>query len=365
VTRLGARIEMFDGSELDGVTELPPETRVVQFRQRLTDDRFRHLSTLLEGRPEIQLRAYLGSDIADLEFLRFFAGLKSFQVDAIWDGLASIDGLRHVSATLEWLAVGRTKRPLQLAVLGQLEVLRSLWIEGQHRDLAVLADLHSVETLTLRSITLPDLDLLTGLDRLRSLTVHLGGTNDLALLPRLGRLDDLEIWHVRGLVDITPIGSAIGLKRLFLQAQPQVRALPDLSRLTQLTEVTLHTMKGITDLSPLAALPALSKLILIAMPHLPPDALRPLVGHPTLRRGLWNIGSMRKTYKAHDILPIAPEPFGYADWQAGVPYRTILKAWLNAVHYGTREVNGRMVVDPNRESGQESVGGDDPATMPG
>jgi hypothetical protein len=356
---------MFDGSELDGVTELPPETRVVQFRQRLTDDRFRHLSTLLEGRPEIRLRAYLGSDIADLEFLRFFAGLTSFQVDAIWEGLTSIDGLRHVSASLESLGIGRTKRPLSLAVLARLDALRSLLIEGQHRDLAVLADLHSVETLTLRSITLPDLGPLIGLDRLRSLTLHLGGTNDLGLLPRLGRLEELEIWHVRGLVDVDAIGSVTGLKRLFLQAQPQVQALPDLSRLTHLTEVTLHTMKGITDLSPLAALPALHRLSLIATPHLPPEALRPLVGHPTLRRGNWNIGSMRKTYQANDILPIAPEPFGYAEWQAGVPYRTILKAWLAAMRYGTREVDGRMVVDPNRELRQESVGEDDPATMPG
>jgi hypothetical protein len=355
VRRLGAHVELFDGSELDGVTELPSETRVVQFRRRPTDDQFRHLSALLEGRPDIRLRAYLGSDITDLEFLRFFVGLRSFQVDAIWEGLTSVDGLRHVSASLESLAIGRTRRPMPLAVLGQLDALRSLWIEGPHRDLDVLAELSKIERLTLRSITLPDLGLLTGLDRLRSLTLHLGGTNDLALLPRLGRLDDLEIWHIRGLVDVTPIGSATGLKRLFLQAQPQVRALPDLSRLTQLTEVTLHTMKGITDLSPLAALPALAKLILIAMPHLPPESLRPLVGHPTLRRGLWNIGSMRKTYQAHDILPVAPEPYGYADWQAGVPYRTISKDWLAAVQVGTREVDGRMVVNPDRASTRPST----------
>jgi hypothetical protein len=176
----------------------------------------------------------------------------------------------------------------------------------------------------------------------------LGGTNDLALLPRVGRLEELEMWHVRGLADLTPVGSVTSLKRLFLQAQPQVRTLPDLSHMTELSDVTLHTMKGITDLSPLASAPALAKLSLIAMPHLPPESLRPLVGHPTLRRGNWNIGSMRKTYQAHDILPIAPEPYGYAEWQAGVPYRTIVKSWLAAVQIGTREVDGRMVVIPDR-----------------
>jgi len=350
VKRLGTRLSLIDGAELDAVSELPAGVQLVQFRQRLTDDRFRHLARLLDGRPEIALRAYLGSDITDLEFLRFFAGLRSFQVDAIWDGLTSIDGLRHVSATLESLAIGRTRRPLSLAVLGELDRLRSLWVEGQHHDLAVLADLHTVETLTLRSITLPDLGLLTGLDGLRSLALKLGGTNDLVLLPRVGRLEELEIWHVRSLADLTPVGFVTSLKRLFLQAQPQVRALPDLSRMTELSDVTLHTMKGITDLSPLASAPALAKLSLIAMPHLAPESLRPLVGHPTLRRGNWNIGSMRKTYQAHDILRIAPEPYGYAEWQAGVPYRTIVKSWLAAVQVGTREVDGRMVVNPDRAS---------------
>jgi len=348
--RLGTRLSLIDGAELDDVTELPAGVQLVQFRQRLTDDRFRHLARLLDGRPEVGLRAYLGSDIADLEFLRLFAGLRSFQVDSIWDGLTSIDGLRHASATLESLAIGRTKRPLSLAVLGQLDGLRTLAIEGQHRDLAVLAGLHTVETLTLRSITLADLGLLMGLDRLRSLALKLGGTNDLAPLPRVGRLEELELWHVRGLADVTPVGSATSLKRLFLQAQPQVRALPDLSQMTELSDVTLHTMKGITDLSPLASAPALAKLSLIAMPHLSPESLRALVGHPTLRRGSWNIGSMRKTYQAHDILPVAPEPFGYSDWQAGVPYRTIVKDWLAAVQVGTREVDGRMVLNPDRAS---------------
>ena len=84
------------------------------------------------------------------------------------------------------------------------------------------------------------------------------------------------------------------------------------------------------------------------MGHLEPAALRPLIGHPTLRRGHWNIGSLRKTFEAHDVLPIAPEPFGYADWKAGVPYRTIVKQWLAAIRIGLREVDGRMVMDPDR-----------------
>ncbi len=346
--RLGAWIDLDEGAELDDIDELPAETRHVQFQHGLTDDRFRHLGQLLAGRPEISLRAYRGPDIADLEFLRFFPGLRTFHVDAIWEGLASIDGLRHVATSLETLGIGRTKRPLSLAVLRDLRALRSVSIEGRHRDLTVIASLAGLEQLTLRSITLPDLGLLVGLGRLRSLDVKLGGTKDLALLAQLTRLEELELWHVNGLVDISPISDLLTLQTLFLQALPRIRALPDLSRLTELRTVTLHTMKGITDLAPLADAQGLAKLLLVAMPHLAPEALRPLVGHPKLRRGNWNIGSMRKTYQAHDVLPIEPEPFGYAEWRAGVPYRTILEAWMTAMRVGTREVDGRMVLNPDR-----------------
>jgi hypothetical protein len=318
VTVLGRWIELIDGSELDAIGELPAETVQVQFQRRLSDTRFRHLGRLLVGRPEITLRVYHADDVIDLEFLRWFPGLRSFAVDAMWPGVVSLDGLGHVASSLERLVIGRTKRPLSLAVLRDLTQLRSLILEGQHRDLAVIAELAGLEALTLRSVTLPDLALLTGLERLRRLDLKLGGTNDLGLLPELRSLEELELWRIRALNDLTPIEQAVGLRTLFLQALPRVRALPDLHRLVRLERVTLHTMKGITDLSPLAAVPALQTLMLVAMPHLSPEALRPLVGHPTLRRGLWNIGSVRKTYLAQEVLPIDPEPSGYAAWKAGV-----------------------------------------------
>ena len=93
-----------------------------------------------------------------------------------------------------------------------------------------------------------------------------------------------------------------------------------------------------------ATAPALEDLALIAMPHLVPDDLRTLGGHPTLRRGHWNIGSLRKTYQAHDVLPVDPEPFGYAEWRAGVPYRELRSAFSEALLIGMVEVDGRMVL---------------------
>jgi hypothetical protein len=51
VTRLGARSELEDGAELDGAEELPAETRHVQFKHAMSEDRYRHLGRLLANRP--------------------------------------------------------------------------------------------------------------------------------------------------------------------------------------------------------------------------------------------------------------------------------------------------------------------------
>jgi hypothetical protein len=78
-------------------------------------------------------------------------------------------------------------------------------------------------------------------------------------------------------------------------------------------------MKGLTHLSPFAEAPNLEILSLIDMRHLQPEALRPFVGHPTLRAGIWDLGSRRKDFAAQDLLPLPPEPFGYATARRGEP----------------------------------------------
>jgi hypothetical protein len=187
-----------------------------------------------------------------------------------------------------------------------------LYVEGPHRDYEAIAALTAIEDLTLRSVTLPDLSVLLPLDRLRSLDIKLGGTRDLALLPRIGGIQYLELWLIRGLNDVTAIADVETLQHLFLQALKQVTRLPSFARSTALRRVDLETMKGLTDLAPLAEAPSLEILNLGDMGHAGPEILRPFVGHPTLRAGTWGFGSGRKNFAAQDLLPLPPEPYRYA-----------------------------------------------------
>ena len=147
-----------------------------------------------------------------------------------------------------------------MAPLARFVALRRLHLEGQTRDLDVVGQLHTLTSLTLRSITLPDLSLLLPLNRLRALDLKLGGTRNLALLPQVGALQYLELWLVRGLHDLSPVGDVPTLEYLFLQALKQVDALPSFANCTRLTRLHLEAMKGLVDLTPLLTAKALTQL---------------------------------------------------------------------------------------------------------
>ena len=126
-------------------------------------------------------------------------------IDLRYHALTSTDGLRYLSDDLEELGLGATKRRLDLAPLGRFTRLRRLGLEGHTKNIEVLSVLTYLEDLLLRSITLPNLSLLSPLRHLPRLTVKLGGTRDLGPIAEIGRIEYLEIWMVRGLSDLTPI----------------------------------------------------------------------------------------------------------------------------------------------------------------
>lgn len=281
---------------------LAPECRVVQFAEALSAEDYRRLAELLQARPDVTLRAYGGASITDLDFLQHFPELRRFSVDGLWSSLTDISGLGYLPESLERLRIGETKKRLSLAPLERFTSLRRLSLEGQTKDLEVVSSLPSITSLTLRSITLPNLSLLLPLRELRALDLKLGGTKDLTLLPEVGRLQYVELWLVRGLADLSPIADVPTLEMLFLQALRQVTNLPDMRRLRRLTGVHIETLKGLRDLRPLADAPALEKVVLYDMPQLHVEDVAVLQERSTLCAVTLGLGSLKRNAAAEALL---------------------------------------------------------------
>jgi hypothetical protein len=248
--------------------------------------------------------------------------LKRFQVDVY--ELDNIDGLHYLPDDLEVLALGATRRRLSLQPISRFHGLRRLFLEGHAKGIDVVARLTTLADLTLRSITLPSLELLQPLRQLQALDLKLGGTKNLDLLATMGRIRYLELWQVRGLDDITATAELPDLEYLFLQSLRRVERLPDFSRSNALKRVWLENMKGLSDLTNLATAPALEHLAVVDMPHLAPEDLRPLLDCPALRSARVGLGSDKKNRRAREILGNVID-HGSDVWDPA-PYRADVRA---------------------------------------
>jgi hypothetical protein len=278
--------------------------QIIQFESRLTDDDFRMVGEWLHDQPDVHLRAYGSYDgsITDLEFLRHFPNVRRFSADALYDSLTSLDGLRHLRPDLASLTIGRAKAKLDLRVLSRFGELRDLYVEGHNMGIETISRLTSLEELTLRSITLPDLSLLLPLRDLRALDLKLGGTRNLGLLPEIGQLEYLELWMIKGLNDVSMVSRIPSLRFVFLQSLAQVTELPSLADNSALRVVHLETMRGLRDLTPVAAAPGLEALLVIDCSQFRLEHFEPFVGHPTLKSARIGTGSRKRNEAIRALL---------------------------------------------------------------
>lgn len=295
---------------------LAPTCRVVQFDSLPSPKDLARLSDLMARHPSVPLRAYGGYDgtIDNLEFLEHFPTLTRFHADALrYHDFKSIEGLRFLPDGLEELGLGLVKRRLSLKLLSRFTGLRTLYIEGNNwKDIDVIAGLTAIEELTLRSVTLPDLSILLPLRHLRSLDLKLGGTRDLSLLPQLAPLRFLELWMIRGLDTLEPVGESASLQFLFLQDLAQIAKLPDMSRMTSLRRIHIQNLKALDDLSPLLSAPALEELVVFESRNLKPEHFECLTQHPTLTHAVVALGSRRKNDAVKSLLPLPLPPGTFA-----------------------------------------------------
>ena len=172
------------------------------------------------------------------EISSFCGSFQRSGISRFMPGNSTIWTVSGISQTIfRILSMGATRRTrISLKPLVQFDTLRELSLEGQRQDIDVISDLTCLESLTLRSTSLPDLGILVPLQQLRRLAIRLGGTKDLGLLPQIGRLEYFGASDDRGLTDISAVGSLPTLQRLLLVSLSRVERLPSFIRPSRCAE---------------------------------------------------------------------------------------------------------------------------------
>jgi hypothetical protein len=199
--------------------------------------------------------------------------------------------------------LGRLWKKISMEFLARCECLKGLYLEEHVIGIDAVSKLKNLEELTIRSITLPNLDCLANLPKLWSLDIILGGTTNLAALARLKSLKCLELCMVKGLSDLSILSELGSLQNLKLEALKNATRIPSLRKLRKLRRVCLQLMKGLTDLSPLLEAKSLEDIIVIQARHLDPKAFTPLLKHPSLKAIGFGLGSDKKNKAVAAMFP--------------------------------------------------------------
>jgi hypothetical protein len=285
-----------------------PSVQRLQFcgsrQERLNDSDFATLNSFFRASPETALRVIDLGKSDNLEFVRLLPNMRHFSWDCF--EIRDVAGLRHLPPQLESLGIGSTRHPVNLAVLPPLPALDTLYVSGRHKCMERLSGFTTLTQLNLSYLTLPDLKVLLPLRRLRALSISLGGTKNLDLLPDIGKLRHLALCQILGITNIDSVSRLMDLEYLFIQNLPKLTHLPALTRLKRLKRVDLHSLKQIRDLSPLLQARALRELVVCGTFNLTADDFAGLKQHPSLRYASIFIGKARHNVAIQQLLGLSP-----------------------------------------------------------
>jgi len=304
-------------AEVEGLAS-DPALKVIQCDSPIEPPTWDLLNEVLfVRRPEIELRLYgFYSSVCDLSFLHQITNVRRFSADC----LRNVVGIEHLACMvnldelsigvfniesfdfLELIPVGikslslevtKSKKP-RLDALVRFRSLRKLYLEGQQQGIEVLSELPTLEEITLRSISTKDLNYVSGLQRLWSLDVKLGGIRDFSSIAGKQSIKYLELWQIRGLSDLGFISSLTGLQYLFLQSMRNVTKVPDLSKLSRLRRLHLENMKGLKDVSAIAHAPVLEEFSHFSAQNVAPEMYSDLLKMTSLKSVRVGFGSRKK-----------------------------------------------------------------------
>ncbi|HKV77836.1 MAG TPA: hypothetical protein VJP02_06840 [Candidatus Sulfotelmatobacter sp.] len=314
------RVEFFDRLTPMEVHDLVtnPNLRVLQTARPVSSETWELLNQhLFASRPDVELRVYgFYSSTCDLSFVKAMSNVRRFSADCLMRAvgiehlaalenleefhidvfsLQNFDFLSSLPSGLASLTLGATKsKKPHLKGLGHFHSLRKLCLAGQQNGIAVVADLQSLEQVTLRGISTPDLDYVSSLPALRSLDILLGGIKNLSAISGKESIKYIKLCRVRELSDVSVISSLVGLECLDLRELRNVTNIPDLSRLTKLRKVVLDNMKGLKDVSAIGTAPALEEFLHIAAQGFAPRIYWELLNRPLLKQAHIGFCSKRK-----------------------------------------------------------------------
>lgn len=271
---------------------------------------YRALAEQLDRTPDMRLRVS-GFDrtLAGLEFLKWLPGLRRLSISGLYYA-TDLSALRHLPEDVEYLDLGETLKPLDLAPTLRFTRLTELRVVSHRRNLPQLLDRNpALRGLSLWRLPVDKVQPTVSLPRLESLALSLGSLHDPHWPAQHPHLRYLALRGVRGVHDLGVLEHLPSLEWLWLDGLGGVDHVPDLAANRCLLRVDLTGMRGLRAPDALAGVAGAPQLreLLVSESRLPVDAFRPLAGFRQLERVGVGLGSNRRNQQVDAILSRPPQ----------------------------------------------------------
>ncbi len=161
-----------------------------------------------------------------------------------------------------------------------------LWLDHTVLRAEDVSWLAPVRKLTMWAVKMPE-GFLAGLTKLEWLDVRGGSGSSADFALDCTRLRYLAINQIRGVSDLSAIGTLVSLELLSLYGLPRVTVLPSFSPLVRLARLELGSMKGLAGIGPALEAPALEELMLTRSVGLADDDPQSIRDKASIREFGW------------------------------------------------------------------------------
>lgn len=271
---------------------------------------YRALAERLARTPERELRVSgFSRRLARLEFLKWFPRLRRLSIVGL-HYVTDLSALRYLPEDVEYLELGETQKPLDLAPALRFSRLTELRVVGHGRHLPELLDRNpELRALSLWRLPVDKVLRAVSLPRLESLALTLGSLHDPHWLTCHPHLRYLALRLVRGVRNLDALAHLPSLEWLWLDGLGGIDHIPDLTPNTNVLRVDLTSMRGLRTPEALAGVARAPRLreLLVSESRLPAEAFRALASLRQLERVGVGLGSDRRNQQVDAMLARPPQ----------------------------------------------------------
>jgi hypothetical protein len=216
----------------------------IQFRKAPKSTYLDHVLLAIEKRPDITLRFYgdYSEDLIDWDKL---SAIKNLTID-LWN----LNSLKGVSKLVNLKTLDITKQISSKVSLSILEPLKKLEIlyTSISKDIEAISNLEELNTLTLREIKSNDLDFLVPLSKLETLYLSLGSFQNFDGIKKIKGIAKMDIHQVRGFNNDVTENVVIHCKTLKALKLDNLKHITCLKFIKELSSLKYLSFEGVQNL---------------------------------------------------------------------------------------------------------------------